>query len=223
MALPTTHVRFYNPGQRIMEKLPYTNNTRDLTEVTNLSYYTIDAPEKDFFNVPSVFTLKDVMGREYSMYAPFPAEIKRIFAPRGVVEIRPDHDQPIDESDNLALNEADAKVKGDAMYHEHLMSLVNDWFDIVARAQADNRIAKPAQGAHKHALKVLHITDPAATVSNLISAEKNKTTTKENDERVKALEAQIAEQAGQMKALMALMAKQAGEVDGDTSNKKNGK
>jgi hypothetical protein len=222
---PSVVTRFYNPGQRIQEKLPYTNPTRDQSKMSNLSYFLIDAPEKDFFEVPSILFLKDALGHDHQLFTPFPAEVKRIFANRGVVQIKPGHTEPIPEEDNLATNDADARVKGDELYHNHLHELVNDWFNIVNRAHAENRPAKPAQGAHKFALKTLGLQDPAATVDNLISAERGKTTTKEADDRMKALEAQNAELMGQMKALMSLMAKTASSPDSETEthSKKNGK
>jgi hypothetical protein len=222
---PSSETRFYNPGQRIQERIPYTNPTRDQSKMTNLSYFLLDAPEEDFFTVPSILFLKDAMGHDFQIFVPFPASVKRQFAGRGVVMIDPNHKAPIADEDNLATNDEDAKTKGAELYHNHLLGLVNDWFNIVNRAQSENRPAKPAQGTHKFALKALGLQDPAASVDNLISAEKGRTTTKEADERMKALEAQNAALAGQLQALMVLMTKVANTPDAETetSTKKNGK
>src|SRR3981189_886059 len=116
--------RFYNPGQRIQEKLPY-NNLNDPREVCNISYHLINAPEKDFFEVPESVMLPTMDGSEAEIRADFPREVQRLFADRGVVLVNPRFKGDVLESDNVALTDAEAKVKGDEMYHRHLRSVVD--------------------------------------------------------------------------------------------------
>src|SRR5437660_1774874 len=96
--------RFYNPGQRIQEKLPY-NNLNDPREVCNISYHLIDAPQKDFFEVPESVTLLTVDGQEAEIRADFPREVKRLFANRGVILVNSRFKGEVLESDNIALSD----------------------------------------------------------------------------------------------------------------------
>src|SRR6202012_4724583 len=110
------------------------------------SYFMVNAPEKDYFDVPDSVTLTDVDGSEVDIPAGFPREVKRLFADRGVVLVSPQFKGQILESDNLATNDDEAKEKGDDMYRTHLRKVVTDWFDIVDRAKQAGGRPRPAQG-----------------------------------------------------------------------------
>jgi hypothetical protein len=194
--------RFYNPGQRIQEKLPY-NNLNDPREVCNISYHLINAPEKDFFEVPESVTLLTVDGSEAEIRADFPREVKRLFANRGVILVNPRFKGDVLESDNIALTNAEAKVKGDAMYHQHLRSVVDDWFTIVERAKQAGGRPRPAQGLHKHALKALNLQDPADTIDTLLTAQAGQVSSDAVQAQLAAQNATISKLEGMIAALLA--------------------
>ncbi|MCU1247090.1 MAG: hypothetical protein JWQ49_119 [Edaphobacter sp.] len=194
--------RFYNPGQRIQEKLPY-NNLNDPREVCNISYHLINAPEKDFFEVPESVTLLTVDGSEAEIRADFPREVKRLFAHRGVVLVNPRFKGEVLETDNIALTDAEAKVKGDAMYHEHLRAIVDDWFTIVDRAKAAGGRPRPAQGLHKYALKALNLQDPADTIDTLLTAQAGQVSSDAVQAQLAAQNATISKLEGMIAALLA--------------------
>jgi hypothetical protein len=195
--------RFYNPGQRIQEKLPY-NNLNDPREVCNISYHLINAPEKDFFEVPESVTLQTVDGSDAEIRADFPREVKRLFADRGVILVNPRFKGEVLVSDNIALTDADAKVKGDEMYHQHLRSVVDDWFTIVDRAKASGGRPRPAQGLHKHALKALNLQDPADTIDTLLTAQAGQVSSDAVQAQLAAKNATIGKLEGMIAALLAL-------------------
>jgi hypothetical protein len=194
--------RFYNPGQRIQEKLPY-NNLNDPKEVCNISYHLINAPEKDFFEVPESVTLLTVDGSEAEIRADFPREVKRLFADRGVVLVNPKFKGEVLETDNIALTDDEAKVKGDEKYHSHLRSVVDDWFSIVDRAKQAGGRPRPAQGLHKHALKALRLQDPADTIDGLLTAQAGQVSSDAVQAQLSAQNETISELRGMIAALMA--------------------
>jgi hypothetical protein len=209
-------MRFYNPSNRIQEKLAY-NNRNDIKEMNNISYYSLDAPEKDFFDVPTMITIHDQLGQEFDISTPFPAEVKRLYAHRGVVMINPKHKGEIGETENVARTDEEAKEKAIEMYQQHLHDTVREWYGIVDRARANNARPNPATGQFKHALKVLNLQDPADEVTNVLSANAGK-----GDDA--ATQARLAEQdklINELKGSLAVLLSQQNRSEPTT--KTNGK
>jgi hypothetical protein len=194
--------RFYNPGQRIQEKLPY-NNLNDPKEVCNISYHLINAPEKDFFEVPESVTLLTVDGSEAEIRADFPKEVKRLFADRGVVLVNPKFKGDVLESDNVAKTDDEAKEKGDEMYRSYLRKVVNDWFDIVERAKQAGGRPRPAQGLHKFALKALRLKDPADDVDTILTAQAGQVSSDAVQKQIASQNETIAKLEGMIQLLLA--------------------
>src|SRR6266567_5880964 len=81
-------MRFYNPGSTIQQMLPYTNTTKDPRDGSTISNYLLNAPERDFFELPDVITLLTIDG-EATIPVGFSRIVKATFSQRGVVMINP--------------------------------------------------------------------------------------------------------------------------------------
>lgn len=194
-------MRFYNPGSPIQQMLPYTNTTKDPRDGSTISNHLLLAPEKDFFDIPDVITLQTTEG-EATIPVGFSRIVKAQFRDRGVIMIKPSA-KDIFEDDNLAVNEADARAKGDRLWKEYLRAKVGEWFSIVQEIKASGGVPRAATGLFAFALKQLHLEDPADIVDSLVRAKEGKQTDSETKAQIAALTAQVNQLIGMNAATQA--------------------
>jgi hypothetical protein len=167
-------MRFYNPGSEIRQMLPYTNTTKDPRDGSTVSQHLLNAPQRDYFELPDVITLVTIDG-EATVPVGFSRIVKAQFASRGVIMINP-RAKNIFEDDNLATNDEDAQVKGDRVWKEYLRSKASEWYAIVAEIKAGGGVPRTATGLFAFAIKQLHMEDPADTVDTIIRAKEDQKT-----------------------------------------------
>lgn len=187
-------MRFYNPGSEIRQMLPYTNTTKDPRDGSTVSHHLMNAPERDFFELPDVITLLTIDG-EATIPVGFSRIVKAQFAPRGVVMINP-RAKNILEDDNLALNDKDAQVKGDRMWKEYLRAKASEWYAIVAEIKAGGGVPRAATGLFAFALKQLHMEDPADVVDTIIRAKEGQASNADVQSQLAELQKQLARLQG---------------------------
>jgi hypothetical protein len=197
-------MRFYNPGTQIQQMLPYTNTTKDPRDGSTISNHLLMAPERDYFELPDVITLVTPDG-DAKIPVGFNRIVKAQFAERGVVMINPNAKHII-EDDNLAVDDDDAKEKGDRLWKVFLRAKASEWYELVAQAKAAGSVPRTATGLFKFALTQLHLVDPADTVDGIMQAQEGKQSNAE-------LQAQIREQ----NATIAAMAEKVNQMAGAQS------
>lgn len=164
-------VRFYNPGSRIKEMLTFDHPTNDAKEQNLISYYALDVEEKSFFEVPTEVTVQLEDGDSRTVPVQFGRRIKNDFAPLGVVLVDPKRDvkkKPIGEQDNVALNDKDARVRGEELWREAMFRLVREHEENCMKLRDNGHKPKRAFGNVAHALKELGIEDPANDVEDVV-------------------------------------------------------
>lgn len=158
-------VKFYNPGRKITETLRFDHPTNDARHQNNISYYNLVAPEEDFFEVPSTLTITLEGGNEVTVPVGFAQNIRRDYAKLGVVMIDPrKKPDQIEENDNVAVNEKQAKEKAQRLYRDSLMTIAREHITSVEYARSLGGAPMRAMGNTAYALKALGITDPADLV-----------------------------------------------------------
>ncbi len=187
-------MRFYNPGSTIQQMLPYTNTTKDPRDGSTISNYLLNAPERDFFELPDVITLLTIDG-EATIPVGFSRIVKATFSQRGVVMINP-RAKEIFEDDNLAANDKDAQVKGDRIWKEYLRAKASEWYAIVAEIKAGGGVPRAATGLFAFALKQLHMEDPADVVDTIIRAKEGQTSNAAQQAQIDELKATVNRMAG---------------------------
>lgn len=187
-------MRFYNPGSTIQQMIPYTNTTKDPREGSTISNHLFTAPEKDFVDVPDVITLMTPEG-EATIPVGFGRHIKRVFAERGLIQVNPNA-KGVVEDDNVALNDKDARIKGDRMWKEFLKAKVAEWYTIVQDIKTQGGVPRAATGLYMFALKQLHMEDPADTVDTILRVKEEKVSNDETQRQIEELKAQIQQLIG---------------------------
>jgi len=190
--------RFYNPGTPIKELLAYTNTTVDPREANNISQWQLKVGEKEFFEVPEVVTISTPEG-DVTIPVHFAKVLKQQKAEQGIILIEPNA-KNILEGDNLAADDKAARTKGDAMYHDYLRARCTEWFRIVAETKAAGAIPRKAEGLFAHALKKMHMEDPADTVDIILRAKEGQVTNSEVQAQLAAQQAQINQLLGALNA-----------------------
>lgn len=187
-------MRFYNPGSTIQQMLPYTNTSKDPRDGSTISNYLLNAPERDFFDLPDVITLLTIDG-EATIPVGFSRIVKATFRSRGVIMINP-RAKDVFEDDNLALNEKDAQVKGDRIWKEYLRSKASEWYGIVAEIKAGGGVPRAATGLFAFALKQLHMEDPGDVVDTIIRAKEGQKSNADQQAQIDALTATVNRMIG---------------------------
>lgn len=164
-------VRFYNPGSRIYEKLAFDHPTNDVKQVNLIAYYQIDAVEKDFFEVPTEMTIDAEQG-EMTVSVRFADRIQKDYKDYGVVRVNPKAKR-VDDDDNVALNEKDAKIKGDRLYRDYLEAKAREHIANVDSAIAFGVVPTRAKGVYAQALKFVGMEDPADKVGSIVNSNRN--------------------------------------------------
>ena len=100
-------VRFYNPGSRIAETLPFDHPTNNAKDLNTISYWRIEAPEKGFFDVPTQVTVPNDGGEEITVPVNFPKRVQEVYKSWGIVRIDPKA-KNISPEDNVANSEKEA-------------------------------------------------------------------------------------------------------------------
>jgi hypothetical protein len=182
-------MRFYNPGSAITQMLPYTNTTKDPRDGSTVSHHLLNAPEREFFDIPDVIHLVTIDG-EATVPVGFSRIVKAQFAQRGVIMINP-RAKDIFEDDNLAADEAHAKVKGDRIWKDYLRAKASEWYAIVAEIKAGGGVPRAATGLFAFALKQLHMEDPADIVDTIIRAKEGQKSNLDQQAQIDALTATV--------------------------------
>jgi hypothetical protein len=190
--------RFYNAGTALDEKLPYTHPTKDPREGNTLSYHFLKAREKDFFEVPDFLTLQTDEG-ELQVSVGFKREVKRLYRDRGVVLVDSKLKDILDD-DNAALNDKDAKHKGDSMWREYLKSIAQAHYTAVDETKSFGGVPRAAKGLTKYALNALNLEDPADSVGTITRAKEGQTSSAENDKKIADLTALVHQLKGALDA-----------------------
>lgn len=190
---------FYNPGFKFSERKQYDNPFVDIKEMNAISYLTLEAPEKGFFEVPDFTTIKDVSGEEQQVPLKLAKLVKEWYAERGVVQVNPTH-KSANEDDNVALTKEEAKEKGKRLWNKFLRNKANEYFARVSETKAAGQLPVPAQGLFKAVLDELGMKDPADTVEQIIQTQMNTVDNTELMRQVAALTAQLNRLEGSQKA-----------------------
>lgn len=177
-------VKFYNPGSKIFEKLAFDHPTNDIKKMNTISYFQIDAGEKAFFEVPTEVAVEAESGEQF-VAVRFAERIQKDYKNFGVVRINPKA-KDIHEDDNVALNEKDAKEKGERLWKECMMQLVREHKKAVQETRSNNLTPSRARGTVAHAFKTLGIEDPANDIEDVLAR-------KQDTSEMETLKKQIAD------------------------------
>jgi len=161
-------IRFYNPGPRIAEPMRFDHPTNDPKEMNLVSFWHIEAPEKAFFDVPTEVTVETPDG-EHTVPVKFADRVQELYRRYGIVRINPKPRNPIEEEDNVALTEKDAKEKGERLWRDCMIDLVRAHTLQCAEIRSHNNIPMRARGTTAYAFKTLGIEDPANDVVDVLS------------------------------------------------------
>lgn len=160
-------VKFYNPGSKIFEKLAFDHPTNDVKQMNLVSYFQIDAAEKSFFDVPTEVAVNAESGEQF-VAVRFAERIQKDYKDLGVVRINPKAKE-INEDDNVALNEKDAKEKAERLWKECMQQLIREHVKAVNETKHAGLTPSRAKGTVAHAFKTLGIEDPANDVADVLN------------------------------------------------------
>jgi hypothetical protein len=189
--------KFYNPGQKIYDRLQYTHPTKDPKEGNTLSYYLMDAPEGEFFEVPDTVVIDSPEG-ELQVPVNFGKRVKALYQNRGVIQIITGKE--IAEDDNAAATEKDAKVKGTAMWREYLRTIAREHYTSVEETKSFGGVPRSATGLTKYALNTLNLEDPADRIDTITRAKEGQTANSELVAQVQAMRDEIQQLKGAQNA-----------------------
>jgi hypothetical protein len=186
--------KFYNPGQKIYDRLQYTHPTKDPKEGNTLSYYLMDAPEGEFFEVPDTVVIDSPEG-ELQVPVNFGKRVKALYQNRGVIQIMT-NGKEIAEDDNAAASEKEAKVKGNAMWREYLRTIAREHYTSVEETKSFGGVPRGATGLTKYALNTLNLEDPADRIDTITRAKEGQVSNVEMQSKIDALTAQVNQLIG---------------------------
>lgn len=160
-------VKFYNPGPKIKETLRFDHPTNDPKYQNNVSYWDMVAPEKDFFEVPTIVDFQTAEGATVSVPVYFAPRIKEDYKTYGFIKIDTKFvESEANSGDNVAKDEKTAKVKGDQRYGDYMLDKAREWILNVERIRAAGGVPNRASGVFAHALKAVGMSDPADPAGN---------------------------------------------------------
>lgn len=186
--------RFYNPGQKICDKLQYTHPTKDPKEGSALAYYDFIVESKEFVDVSDTQTLETPEG-EVTVAVNFSKRIKKDYQNRGVILIDA-RLKNILEDDNAATDDKGAKLKGDAMWRDYLKSICQDHYTRVQEIKSFGGVPRAAVGLTKYALNVMNMEDPADQVDTITRAKEGQASNQETQQQIAQLLARINQLEG---------------------------
>jgi hypothetical protein len=180
-------VKFYNPGPKIKETLRFDHPTNDPKYQNNVSYWDMVAPEKDFFDIPTIIEFQTVEGQMVSVPVYFAGRVKEDYKTYGFIKIDPKYVETAEtEGDNVAADEKKAKIKGDLRYQDYMLDKAREWILNVERIRAAGGVPNRAGGVFAHALKAVGMADPADPAGNAMA-------NTSQDEKIARLEKAIEE------------------------------
>jgi hypothetical protein len=164
--------RLYNAGDRISECMHY--SLPDGHDVHCVARYMVEAPEKDFFEIPTTILINDAR-----IDVRFLETILRPdrFGGRGVIVVDANWKAPEDSAEAellpVAASDKDAIAKGDRHWKSYVQKVAQQWIDQCQQVRATGGVPLAASGFVVRALKMCGIVDPAQAV--VITAGENKT------------------------------------------------
>jgi hypothetical protein len=187
-------MRFYNPGTKIDEKIQYTHPTKDPKEGSTLSYFPFLVQEKDFVDVPDTLMLDTPEG-EVTVAVNFSKRIKQDYQNRGVILVDA-RLKNIIEDDNAAVDDKEARRKGDAMWRDYLKSICQDHYTRVQEIKSFGGVPRAAVGLTKYALNVMNMEDPGDQVDTITRAKEGQASNLETQQQIAQLLARINQLEG---------------------------
>lgn len=178
--------RFYNPGNAINEMLRFDHPTNDPKDLNNVAYYRLEVGPRSFFEVPTHTEVETVNGIQ-EVAVGFWKRIKEDYRSYGVILIEPKA-KDVQDEDNVAASDKEAKERGDARFKEHLVSLAREHVARCEEARAYGGVPRRAIGNTAHALKVLNIADPADQVGTAVESSKKTAEISTLEEKIARLE-----------------------------------
>lgn len=177
--------RFYNPGANLDEMFKFDNPNADLKNENGIGYWKVTASPASFFEVPTDISFKDG-DNETTIAVRFWDRIKLDWKKFGVVLVDAKAKQPVSEDDNVALNDKDAKAKGDRLWRDATIELVSEHRAMCDEMRSNGFTPKRAIGNVARALRELGIEDPANDVQTVLER-------KQDNDEVSALKSQLAD------------------------------
>ncbi len=185
-------VKFYNPGTKIDDTLRYDNPTSDPKYQNNIAYFQLHADAHSFFDVP---TEQIVITDNGELVVPvrFADRVRMDYRDYGCIRINPRlKAEDINEDDNVAVNEKDAKEKGDRLWKDYLLAKAREHILNCDQARAAGGVPMRAKGVYAHALKSLGMQDPADAVGTAVERSQTDANTAELQRQIKELSDQVA-------------------------------
>lgn len=183
---PNKGVRFYNPGDHFSEPMNYSMTT-GMSDIHAIARWTVDAPQKSFFQVPTELRFSDNTRQSID----FPSTVVTRFKSRGVIMIDEEWEPGEDDDENdrmpFARTDSDAVVKGDRLWIEYLQTVVTQHIDQCNRAKAQGGMPLAASGFARRAFKLLNMVDPAQHAFEQLQKKPDEITS----DRERSLQAQI--------------------------------
>jgi hypothetical protein len=158
-------VMFFNAGDRISEPLSY--SLPGVGDIHAIARYMIDAPENDFFYVPTELRL---LSENIRVPVDFAQTVVQRMGKRGVVMIDEDFEEDEENGQTadiaIAKTEESAKEKGERLWKGYLEAICRNHIESCQKARAAGGYPREAEGFTKRALKLQGWTDPAVMILN---------------------------------------------------------
>lgn len=163
--------RLYNAGDRITEAMTY--SLPDGHDIHCVARWQLDAPERDFFNVPQELVIQGA--RVQVNFLETLLRDDRL-GRRGIIWVDANWEAPQDEQEAemtpIAKTDKEAVAKGGRRWKGYLLSVAQAHIDSCNQIRAKGGVPLEAQGFTKRALKEIGWVDPATAV--LLAAQANK-------------------------------------------------
>lgn len=155
--------KLYNGGDRLKERLLYSIKPEGPKDGLSFNAHKeIDAPAHSFFTLPDEISAPSKGVARVPVY--FHLDMATKHGHRGIVLIDPEMATDADDDTPFARDEADAKEKGERLWHNHLVGTVQRHLDFCADTRAMGGAPKAASAFTRHAFKLLGLVDPATTI-----------------------------------------------------------
>jgi len=185
--------RLYNAGDRISEVMHY--SLPDGHDIHCTARYLVEAPEKEFFDVPTTIQIGDA-----SISVQFLETILRPdrYGERGVILVNKAWESPrdADEAERMpvAATDGDAIAKGNRHWKAYIQKVAQQWIDQCQQVRAAGGVPTAASGFVVRALRLCGVIDPAQAV--VITAQENKSGLSKLEEIIEKQQKQIDELLG---------------------------
>lgn len=167
-----TKRRLYNAGDRISECMHY--SLPDGHDVHCVARYMVEAPEKEFFELPTTIMIGDAR-----VDVRFLETLLRPdrFGDRGLIVVDANWKPPADPDEAellpVARTDQEAIAKGTRHWETYVKKVAQQWIDQCQEVRAAGGVPTAAKGFVVRALKMCGVVDPAQAV--VITAGENKT------------------------------------------------